>query len=81
MRAGSERVGPLGLFPGKPPPRLQDSLIEAVRVRHCRRRTVEELSGHKDVRTTMTYRHVPNRGGRAVRSPADVLTRQPDDRY
>jgi len=40
-------------------------------------RTVQELLGHRDVKTTMIYAHVRNRGGHGVQSPADLL-RLPD---
>jgi len=36
-------------------------------------RTVQELLGHQDVRTTLIYTHLLNRGGRGVYSPLDRL--------
>lgn len=36
-------------------------------------RTVQELPGHNDVKTTMIYTHVLNRGPSGVRSPVDGL--------
>jgi site-specific recombinase XerD len=39
----------------------------------CGIRTVKKLPGHKDIKTTMIYTHVLNRGGRGVKSPVDSL--------
>ncbi len=36
-------------------------------------RTIQELLGQADLNTTMAYTHVLNKGGRGVRSPADML--------
>ena len=36
-------------------------------------RAIQELRGHNDVKTTLICTHVPNRGGKGVRSPMDGL--------
>lgn len=44
-------------------------------------RTIREFLRHKDVKTTMIYTHVLNRGGKGVRSPADTLREESNRCY
>ena len=43
MSTAKQQTKPLGLFRGKPTPRLYDAVIEAMRVRHHSRRTEQAM--------------------------------------
>jgi len=67
---GVERARQSRKLPGVFTKPEANAVIAQMRGEHIR--TVQELLGHQDVRTTMIYTHVLNRGGRGVRSPLDA---------
>ena len=73
QRSMKEAVGQAGLNKQASPHTLRHSFATHLLEDGYDIRTVQELLGHQDVRTTMIYTHVLNRGGRGVLSPADKL--------
>ena len=76
---GPKDQGPVGPGQVRPKPLVLWPKDRGYRAQGQRVRTVQELLGHKDVKTTMIYTpvlsgvegHVLNRGAMAVRSPLD----------
>ena len=73
QRAIHEAARTVGLTKPVGPHTLRHSFATHLLLAGYDIRTVQELLGHRDVKTTMIYTHVLNRGGRGVQSPADQL--------
>ena len=73
QRSVKDAAGQAGLIKQASPHTLRHSFATHLLEDGYDIRTVQELLGHQDVRTTMIYTHVLNRGGRGVLSPADKL--------
>lgn len=71
-KAFKRAVREAGLTRRAPCQRLRHSFVHPLESRSDSR-GVHELLVHKDIRTTVVYTDVVNRGGRGVRSPIDAL--------